>query len=87
MKKLIVTLATILTLTSFATFAEQVSFEEFYFRVQKEYGTYVTQEVYEYWNGDADYFINYLKVNGQCYSKEGVDEVQELENILNESSR
>lgn len=63
MKKFLIVL---LSLVSVSVFAEQLDFERFSMKVLKEFPQidYVSYNVWENWNGDAEAFIKYYKENG-----------------------
>lgn len=54
-----------------AAFVFADDFEEFSFKIMKAFPgvEYVSQEIWEKWEGNSEAFINYYIENGQCYGE------------------
>lgn len=66
MKKFLIVL--IFALIGCSAFAESLDYERFCMKIHNKWNwiEYVAQETYEYWQGDADAFIQYYTENPVC---------------------
>ena len=66
MKKFLIVL--MFALIGCSAFAESLDYERFCMKIRNKWNwiEYVAQEVYEYWQGDADAFIQHYTENPIC---------------------
>lgn len=65
MKKVLIIL---MLLCAASVFAD--NYDEFAFKIMNAFNIdYVSQEVWEEWQGDSEAFIKYYTENGQCYGE------------------